>query len=95
MWPNLIGIIDGGTGFASAGDRVGTAEIPLNARLKPLANNGGSTLTHALMTGSPAIDHGDNTEVGYITDQRGSRFPRIKDGDGDRTAIIDIGAFER
>jgi len=92
---NLIGVIDGGTGFASAGDRVGTADAPKDARLKPLANNGGPTLTHALKADSPAIDHGDNADAGYITDQRGTGFPRIKDGDGDGTATVDIGAFEK
>jgi len=31
----------------------------LDPLLGPLANNGGSTLTHALLPGSPAIDAGD------------------------------------
>src|SRR5262249_41905117 len=54
-------------------------------RVGPLRNNGGPTLTHALLCGSPAIDAGDNTDA-PPTDQRG--FPRIVNG------IIDIGAFE-
>jgi hypothetical protein len=64
--------------------------------LGPLANNGGSTQTMALLPGSPAIDQGKNA-AGAANDQRGSGFPRIFDagltkpagGDG-----ADIGAFE-
>ena len=58
---------------------------PLNPRLGPLADNGGSTLTHALLSGSPAINAGDNTGA-PATDQRG--WPRIACG------TTDIGAFE-
>jgi len=59
--------------------------------LGPLQDNGGPTLTHALLFGSPAIDAGDNSACG-ATDQRG--FKRPMDGDGDGTATCDIGAFE-
>jgi len=52
-----------------------------------LQDNGGPTLTHALLADSPAIDVGNNR---YATDwdQRGPGYPRIVNG------IIDIGAFE-
>jgi len=53
--------------------------------LAPLADNGGPTLTHALLAGSPAIDAGDNF-FALPTDQRG--VARIA---GPQT---DIGAFE-
>jgi hypothetical protein len=49
--------------------------------LGPLANNGDSTLTHALLTGSPAIDAGnaggctDNLGAMLPTDQRGFHCP--------------------
>lgn len=59
--------------------------------LLPLADNGGPTPTHALDIGSPAIDAGDNAAC-TATDQRG--FPRPADGDGDTSAICDIGAIE-
>jgi CSLREA domain-containing protein len=56
----------------------------------PLQNNGGPTLTHALLPGSPALDAGDPnfdpTSTPY--DQRGPGFPRIKNG------RVCIGAFE-
>ena len=76
---NLIGNTNGSTGFLVSD----LANIdPL---LGPLRNNGGPTSTHALLTGSPALDAGDTSSAPF-TDQRG--FPRIF---GD---IIDIGAFE-
>ncbi len=60
--------------------------------LAPLADNGGPTLTHALLQGSPAIDAG--FRAGFATDQRG--YPRPVDiltvtnvYDG-----TDIGAYE-
>ena len=52
--------------------------------LGPLADNGGPTLTHALLPGSPAIDAGDNS-VAETVDQRG--LARNVNG-------VDIGAFE-
>ena len=51
--------------------------------LGPLQNNGGSTFTHALLTGSPAIDAGSLQD-----DQRGPGYLRVVNG------ILDIGAFE-
>jgi hypothetical protein len=71
---------------------VGTTQ----ANLAPLTDNGGRTKTHALLTGSVAIDAGNASIVGAPSfDQRGSGFPRILDGNSDATARIDIGAFER
>ncbi|MBA4372678.1 MAG: hypothetical protein C0402_07410 [Thermodesulfovibrio sp.] len=67
-------------GFTSAGDMMGTDPL-----LGPLANNSGPTLTHALLSGSPAIDAG--TSVGApATDQRGIARPY--------GAAVDIGAYE-
>ncbi|HYX27946.1 MAG TPA: choice-of-anchor Q domain-containing protein, partial [Pyrinomonadaceae bacterium] len=68
--------------------------------LGPLANNGGPTLTHALLPGSPAIDAGSNAlaldQNGNVltTDQRGVGFNRSADGNGDGAATTDIGAYE-
>jgi len=66
--------------------------------LKPLANNGGLTETHALPTQlledpvtSPAVDGGDNLRCPN-NDQRGSLRP--DDGDGDGSYDCDVGAFE-
>ncbi|PSB14830.1 hypothetical protein C7B65_25815 [Phormidesmis priestleyi ULC007] len=59
-------------------------------RLAPLANNGGQTLTHALLPDSPARNTGTNTLIPDRVrgDQRGSSFSRII------SEQVDIGAFE-
>lgn len=75
---------------------IGTSSVSLPAdtllfddpRLAPLANNGGPTMTHALLRDSPAIDRGSNPS-GFQYDQRGEGFPRV------RGVEADIGAFER
>ncbi len=82
---NLVGVLTAdATGFV-ASDLRGTAAHPLDPKLKPLANNGGPTRTHALAAGSPALNAGDNAGA-PATDQRGST--RIVGG------VIDIGAYE-
>ena len=93
---NLIGDGGGSTGFTDGldGDIVGTNANPIDPKLGPLANNGGRNKTHALKAGSRAIDAGDNA-VTQTTDQRGTGFARMKDGNFDRVATVDIGAFER
>jgi hypothetical protein len=86
---NLIGN-NGGT--VITGDT--TSNIyNVDAKIAPLADNGGPTLTHALLPGSPAIDAGNST---LTTDQRGfvrpidfSTIPNAAGGNGS-----DIGAFE-
>jgi Right handed beta helix region len=73
-------------------DLVGTSSL-----LAQLADNGGSTQTHALLFGSPAIDAARfGTSARFFdcprTDQRGAARPF--DGNGDGVATCDIGAFE-
>ncbi len=60
--------------------------------LGPLADNGGPTPTHALLPGSPAIDHGSSG--GLATDQRG--LPRIFNFPAyfDAADGSDIGTYE-
>jgi hypothetical protein len=52
-----------------------------------LQDNGGTTHTHALLSGRPAIDTGNNV-AGAEADQRGRGFLRVAG------AAADIGAFE-
>lgn len=65
-----------------------------NPRLGPLADNGGATMTAALLKGSPALDNGNDLACpGH--DQRGlTRVDRDGNGDPGDTNPCDIGAFE-
>jgi hypothetical protein len=89
---NLIGILDGSSGLANAvnNDLAGTAGAPLNPGLFPLANNGGPVMTMALVSGSPAVDAGDDSilsaPLNLTADARG--YPRKVGGH------VDIGAYE-
>jgi hypothetical protein len=66
---NLIGDGSWGDGFAAT-DLVGTDDAPIDPRLGPLQNNGGPTQTMALLSGSPALNAGDPSQLG-TKDQRG------------------------
>jgi hypothetical protein len=67
-------------GLTATGDLTNT-----NPLVGALQNNGGRTLTHALLVGSPAINQGTNTGC-PATDQRGVTRPQ--------GAMCDIGAYE-
>ena len=75
---NLIG----NSSLAVPGDTISSDPL-----LGPLQDNGGQTFTHALGSGSPAIDAGANP-MSLANDQRGSGFAREAGG------AADIGAFE-
>jgi hypothetical protein len=82
----LIGIGEGSNVVnGTSGNQVGTIADPINPLLQGLQNNGGPTLTDALLPGSPAIDAGTATGAPLI-DQRGYARPA--------GAGFDIGAFE-
>ena len=75
---NLIGNPSGANGFTGPGDQTG-----VNPLLAALGSNGGKTRTHALQTGSPAINAGGDL-LAPPSDQRGFG----------RNGVSDIGAYE-
>jgi hypothetical protein len=84
---SLIGTVAGTTTITDQGGTL----LGANPLLGPLTNNGGPTATHALLTGSPAINTGPSPEPvfpGSEFDQRGAGFIRVVAG------VADIGAFE-
>jgi hypothetical protein len=89
----LNSFTDQGNNLLGAGDTLnsaidpttlaGTTATPLDPKLDVLASNGGRTKTHAILTGSQAINGG--TDLGApVGDQRGAG----------RNGTADIGAFE-
>lgn len=80
---NLDG--DGSCGFTASGDLPDTDPL-----LGPLQDNGGPTRTHALLPGSPAIDHIPRQQCAAETDQRGVRRPQPDP----KWSLCDIGAYE-
>ena len=84
---NLVERTDASSGWIST-DLTGTNAHPLNPDLGPLASNGGPTQTLLPLTGSPAIDHGNNSFIptGITIDQRG--LARISN------KTVDIGSVE-
>src|SRR5262249_7723272 len=81
MYTNATDPLSGST--VDAGTIVSSA----NPRLAPLAFHGGTTRTHALLAGSPAVDHGSNN-ASVSSDQRGATRAVP-------TGLPDIGAYER
>lgn len=78
---NLIGTVSPGCDITPLASDITDVE----ALLGPLAENGGPTLTHALLEGSPAIDKGGDCPP-PATDQRGAPRPAGEE--------CDIGAYE-
>jgi hypothetical protein len=69
-----------------ATDLSGNTDTPLDPHIGVLAANGGPTLTHALLTGSPAIDAGGTSCLESGGDQRGMNAPT--------GSACDMGSFE-
>lgn len=86
-------LIENTTGATITGTTTGNL-TGVDPNLGPLQDNGGATQTHALLSGSPAIDQGES--FNSTTDQRGltrpfdnPSVPNSAGGNGS-----DIGAFE-
>lgn len=79
---------DGGGVLTGPGDQINTEPL-----LGPLQDNGGPTLTHALLPGSPAIDTGDpKFTPPPFHDQRGLGFDRVVNGRIDKGSVEVQGA---
>jgi CSLREA domain-containing protein len=97
-WFSLIGN-NSGSGLPIApvgspdanGNLVGgsTFQTAIDPKLVQLADNGGSTRTHALLASSPALNTGNPNAVVPLFDQRGAPFTRIYGG------RVDMGSYER
>jgi hypothetical protein len=90
-------LIESTTGCTINGVTTGN-KLGLDPKLDPLADNGGSTQTHALKSDSPAINAGnpngcaDGLGALLATDQRG--YERHASGNPGAFPRCDIGAFE-
>lgn len=93
---NLIGTTVNCIVTPASSDLVGGA-TPLDPKLGSLAANGGLWETHLPADDSPVVDAGDpagcfDADGPRTSDQRGAPSPL--DGNGDGTAVCDIGAVE-
>ncbi|HEY9301469.1 MAG TPA: SdrD B-like domain-containing protein, partial [Phormidium sp.] len=79
-----------GNGFTNGvnGSIVGTNDAPIDAKIGILANNGGTTLTHALLINSLAINQGNNALISEEIPKDQRNLQRII---GNK---VDIGAVE-
>ncbi|MBC7821505.1 MAG: CSLREA domain-containing protein, partial [Planctomycetaceae bacterium] len=82
--PNIVEVAIVNTGGTVNGSGVSNVDPLLEAP----NDNGGPTKTLKLLTGSPAINAGNNALVSETTDQRGDGFFRID------ALVVDLGAFE-
>jgi CSLREA domain-containing protein len=84
--------VTGNNSLIENNNACGSPALTADPMLGPLQDNGGLTFTHALLSGSLAINAGDNliTSAPYslTTDQRGTGNARKVNG------TVDIGAYE-
>jgi hypothetical protein len=106
---DYVGAFDNGGSIVESGshnlirialtDSQEIVDMDVDPLLGGLLDNGGPTLTHAPLEGSPAIDAGNpNAAAGEggvpLFDQRGATWSRVVDAPGVEGSGIDIGAFE-
>lgn len=92
---NSIVALNTASGLASSNNFYQDASLFVNVsnytgsapNLGPLQDNGGPTMTHALLCSSPAWNAGSNAQSVGTYDQRGEGFARL-------VGTVDIGAYE-
>lgn len=92
---NLVGVTNKNffTNESNNNDWIGSA----SPGLAPLGHYGGSTMTHALFNGSPAIDKASTTKAtayGLLLDQRGKSRSVDTNAANGADGFTDIGAYE-
>jgi len=86
--PNdMTGLASGANNLIMSSASAPAGSLTADPQLDSLADNGGSTQTHKLGAGSPAIAQGNNA-LGRPFDQRGPGYARTYAG------AVDIGAFQ-
>ncbi len=105
---NLVGHVSDNWIISAPSDLYGTAALPVDPLLGPLANNGGPTMTHTPLNGSPAINRGllanlpadtydldgnSNTTEALPVDQRGLPNIRVR-GPAPDSGAVEAFAFE-
>ncbi|MBF8274718.1 MAG: CADG protein, partial [Magnetococcales bacterium] len=85
---NLIGDGDFSGGFTHgvSGDKKGSGAAPLSPGLDALADNGGTTQTHALQSSSLAVNAGNSGYAGGLTTDQAGQTRQV--------GTIDIGSYE-
>jgi hypothetical protein len=61
----MIGDGSAGSGYAAT-DLVGTSASPIDPKLGMLQDNGGPTMSMALLPGSPALNAGDPAQLAEL-----------------------------
>jgi CSLREA domain-containing protein len=96
VYPYIAPVTNGGNNLQYPDTSCNSAIPVSDPLLGSLADNGGSTWTMALLTGSPAIDAGNDTicAASPINNQDQRGLERPFDGDSSGSALCDIGAYE-
>jgi hypothetical protein len=93
---NVLTTIAGATGFNTGSGGTDQVVTPAQLDIGPLLDNGGPTLTDALLANSAAIRAGNVKLIpnGVTTDQRGSGFSRTFTDPTTNTVSVSAGAFQ-
>lgn len=80
-------------GAAASGPCTGPLAGNFNLSVDPLFVRQPASRRYQLQAGSPVIDAGNNAAISFTTTDLAGK-PRVVDGNGDRRAVVDMGAYE-